>query len=120
MKMRKPLRLENYNYYANEYYFITICTENKEKTLCNTVSSFVGTFKRYTNKSIGNNIWQTSFYDHIIRDDADYLRFCEYIENNPAKWEEDKYFFEEKAKPSAFVRRIFYTLLQYYQIRTNR
>ena len=56
------------------------------------LSRFVGTFKRYTNKSVGSNIWQKSFYDHIIRDENDYIRICEYIENNPSKWNEDKYY----------------------------
>ena len=56
------------------------------------ISSFVGTLKRFTNKKIGKNIWQVSFYDHIIRDEDDYLTKAEYIENNPAKWTEDKYY----------------------------
>jgi len=37
METRKPARLENYDYSANGYYFITICTANKEKLLCNIV-----------------------------------------------------------------------------------
>ena len=37
------------------------------------------------------NIWQRSYYDHIIRDEDDYLKIWEYIDNNPAKWIEDKY-----------------------------
>ena len=56
------------------------------------ISSFVGTLKRFTNKKIGKNIWQTSFYDHIIRDEDDYITKAQYIENNPAKWTEDKYY----------------------------
>ena len=34
---RKPTRLKNYDYSQNGYYFITICTKNKEKILCNIV-----------------------------------------------------------------------------------
>jgi REP element-mobilizing transposase RayT len=50
------------------------------------ISSFVSTFKRYTNKQIGYNIWQRSFHDHVIRDEEDYLTRWQYIDENPKKW----------------------------------
>lgn len=56
------------------------------------LSSFVGTLKRFTNRKAGKNLWQRSFYDHIIRDDEDYITKAQYIENNPAKWQEDEYY----------------------------
>ena len=37
-------------------------------------------------------MWQTSYYDRVIRTEAEYRRICEYIENNPAKWREDCYY----------------------------
>ena len=37
-------------------------------------------------------LWQTSFYDHVIRNEADYLRIWQYIDTNPAKWVEDEYY----------------------------
>ena len=55
-----------------------------------TVSRFIGLMKRYINKEIENNIWQKSFYDHIIRNEEDYQRICQYIDENPIKWEEDE------------------------------
>ena len=36
--------------------------------------------------------WQTRFYDHIIRVDAEYQRIAEYIENNSANWNKDKFY----------------------------
>ncbi|MDE6658994.1 MAG: transposase [Eubacterium sp.] len=57
-----------------------------------TVSSFIGTLKRFTNKKCDTNLWQRGFYDHIIRDEEDYITKAQYIENNPAKWLEDKYY----------------------------
>ena len=35
-------------------------------------------------------LWQRNYYEHIIRNDLDYLQTAEYIENNPARWEEDR------------------------------
>ena len=37
-------------------------------------------------------IWQHSYYDHVIRNEEDYLQIWQYIEENPAKWAEDKYY----------------------------
>ena len=36
--------------------------------------------------------WQTRFHDHIIRDDEEYQRIANYIENNPTNWGMDKYY----------------------------
>ena len=53
------------------------------------VAKFISTFKRFSNKKCGYNIWQERFYDHIIRNQADYNEKWEYIEYNPLKWEQD-------------------------------
>ena len=59
------------------------------------LSQIVGSFKAGVSREIGFSVWQRSFYDHIIRSEADYKRICEYIENNPAKWALDKYYTSE-------------------------
>ena len=51
-----------------------------------TLSRFVSTFKRFCNKEYGKNIWQDSFYDHIIRNKEDYDEHVKYIHDNPLKW----------------------------------
>lgn len=38
------------------------------------------------------NIWQRSYYEHIIRNEDDYKNTWIYIDNNPARWSEDKYY----------------------------
>ena len=50
------------------------------------ISTIVGQLKRSISKEIGFPIWQKSFYEHIIRDENDYLEKAEYILNNPLKW----------------------------------
>ena len=172
---RKAIRLKNYDYNASGYYFVTVCTRNKEKLLgdvvgtvlpdgpqCNLsiygkivaeqletmrthyddiriehyvvmpnhvhlliwqsgndqlngpsrnlcplgttvptkfpniskLSRFIGTFKRFCNRQCNINLWQTRFHDHIIRNEADYLRIWEYIDTNPQKWQIDCFFTE--------------------------
>ena len=51
-----------------------------------TLSRFVSTFKRFCNKEYGENVWQESFYDHIIRNKEDYEEHIKYIHENPMKW----------------------------------
>ena len=41
IKNRKTTRLKNYNYNNPGYYFITFCTEDKKKLLCNIVGTGV-------------------------------------------------------------------------------
>jgi REP element-mobilizing transposase RayT len=72
----------------------TSYTDNHEMEL----ASIVGWFKTVTVKRYGHGVktlgwlgyskplWQRSFHDHIVRDDADSLRCEQYIEGNPARW----------------------------------
>ena len=56
------------------------------------ISSDVRSFKTLTTKKLGYSIWQKYYYDHIIRDEHDYLIKWDYIDKNPGKWFEDEYF----------------------------
>ena len=40
-------------------------------------------------------IWQRSFYDHIIRNRDDYNEIYKYIYENPMKWQSDQLYTEE-------------------------
>jgi len=37
-------------------------------------------------------IWQKSYHEHIIRNEQDYQKIWDYIDTNPLKWQDDKYF----------------------------
>ena len=58
------------------------------------LSLIVRSVKALTTKSVGQAIFQSSYHDHIIRSDADYLDHWNYIDANPAKWSEDEYYNE--------------------------
>ena len=51
-----------------------------------TVSTVVGSMKRWVSRKVGRPIWQKSFYDHGIRNQRDYDEIWQYIENNPLKY----------------------------------
>ena len=57
-----------------------------------TIPIIVGGVKSISARKAGRAIWQTSFYDHVIRNDNDFLRIWNYIEENPEKWAEDTYY----------------------------
>ena len=72
-----------------------------------TVSEIVQSFKRHSTLEyiklvkqgvllpFDRQIWQRSFYDHVIRGQADYDEIYRYIEENPLRWELDKLYSEE-------------------------
>ena len=55
-----------------------------------TIPHIVSTLKRFCNKEIGENIFQRSFYDHVIRGREDYEEIARYIYENPLNWENDE------------------------------
>ena len=59
------------------------------------ISSFVAGFKAAVASRAGKEldmtkIWQRNYYDHIIRNDQDFLNIWEYIDTNPQRWQEDQ------------------------------
>ena len=54
-------------------------------------------FKAFSSRRInqshgtpGLHVWQRNYYEHVIRNENDLLQIHQYIEENPAKWEEDE------------------------------
>jgi REP element-mobilizing transposase RayT len=56
------------------------------------LSTVINQFKGFVTKQIGYSPWHKLFYEHIIRDHSDYLRIVDYINDNPKKWREDRFF----------------------------
>ena len=52
----------------------------------------VSALKRLSNREIGYNIFQRSYYDHIIRNRHDYDASWQYIDENPIKWTSDEFY----------------------------
>lgn len=151
---RKRLRLEDFDYAGNGYYFVTICTKNRQNYFIQrvgngharsgagriaernllaipqhfphvkvdkyvvmpnhihailviegagseracpfpTLSTVVGSYKSSVSRDAGFPIWQKSFYDHVIRNETDYQMIWQYIENNPLKWELDRFYADD-------------------------
>ena len=59
------------------------------------IPHFVSTLKRFCHRDIGSHIFQRSYHDHVIRGQQDYLKIWQYIDTNPAKWQEDCFYTPE-------------------------
>ena len=66
-----------------------VAVENKKYT---TVQTIVRSFKRMVAREIAESIWQESFYETILTNEASYYDVYEYIEKNPINWIADKYY----------------------------
>ncbi len=71
---------------------IHILLEIKD-TSNNTISNIVKNLKSEISKKVGESIWQKSFYEHLIRDEKEYMQIKEYIMNNPFNWNKDQYYY---------------------------
>ena len=61
------------------------------------LAKMIGYLKMNVTKEVHNRypdfqLWQTRYHDHVVRNDADYLRIWNYIDTNPAQWAEDQYY----------------------------
>ena len=60
------------------------------------LSTTIGGLKRaithYANEKGISFQWQTRFHDHIVRDWDELNRIADYIEHNPARWMQDKFY----------------------------
>jgi REP element-mobilizing transposase RayT len=93
-KYYSTIRIDKFVIMPN-YIHLILCIENAEfgrPMTAPTISMVVNQLKGFVTKTLGFKIWQKSFYDHIIRDEKDYIKIFKYIENNPLKWELDKYY----------------------------
>jgi len=54
-----------------------------------TTNQYIKMVKNNTLPPFNKRIWQRNYYEHVIRDENDYVRIAEYIINNPITWNDD-------------------------------
>lgn len=67
-----------------------------------TMGDVIGWYKYQVTKQVnlknntpGQKIFQRSYHDHVIRGEKDYQMIWQYIDTNPARWQEDCFFVEQ-------------------------
>jgi len=91
----KDIFIDIYAIMPNHIHLIIRIDGDGRTMFAPTISRIIKQLKGVVTKQIGKPIWQKSFYEHIIRNEADYSEIWQYIENNPLKWELDKYYEEQ-------------------------
>lgn len=64
----------------------------QSKNLASIIRGYKSAVKKYATMNHIIFAWQPRFYDHIIRDEQSFHTISNYIINNPANWEQDKFF----------------------------
>ena len=96
----KSVKIDKFTIMPNHIHAIVIIkNQTAGASPCPTLSDIVCTFKSLTTRKChlikpNIKIWQTTFHDHIIRGEEDYLKIWNYIDTNPQKWKEDKFYIE--------------------------
>ncbi len=57
-----------------------------------TTNEYIRGVKNKNWKRFDKKLWQRNYYEHIIRDEKSYYQISEYIQTNPLKWQDDKYY----------------------------
>ena len=66
------------------------------KTIGAIVRGFkIGVTKWMRHNTNVHDVWQRNYYENIIRNEQSYATISDYIRNNPAKWNADKFFNEK-------------------------
>ncbi|WP_244298101.1 REP-associated tyrosine transposase [Actinobacillus vicugnae] len=92
----KNSEIPDYVIMPNHLHFIWFNQDNE--SLSNIVKKIKGRMAAFYREYYKENnepyfpLWQRGFYEHIIRNDKDYERISEYIENNPIQWELDRFY----------------------------
>ncbi len=97
-KIYRNIKINDYIIMPNHIHMICVIEENENgssraPTPTNEkIPQLIGTIKRLTNRKCKYNIWQRNYYEHVIRNEDEYLRILEYIQYNPLNWIYDKYY----------------------------
>ena len=101
LEQRYPsLKIDRYVIMPNHIHAILLLEETAGGSQRPTIMDIVCAYKSLTTRQCKkirpiDKLFQTSFYEHVIRGCEDYKEIAEYIVNNPKQWELDKLYSKE-------------------------
>ena len=84
--------LDKYVIMPNHVHMIVNISGEPDDRGRSSLRQVVRNIKSYVTKTVGFPLWQARFHDRIIRSEDEYKRIWTYIDENPSKWTEDKYY----------------------------
>ena len=101
LEKRYPsLKIDQFVIMPNHIHAILLLEEAAGASPRPTITEIVCSYKSLTTRECKkvqpiDKLFQTSFYEHVIRGREDYNEIAEYIINNPKQWELDKLYATE-------------------------
>ena len=93
------VRVDRYVIMSNHIHMILVLEGKAGASPRPTLPDILCAYKSLTTRACnavlntpGEKIFQTSFYEKVIRNDEGYLQACQYISENPRKWKNDEYY----------------------------
>ena len=89
------VRVDKYVVMPNHVHMILVLEGDDPPDVPHIVSQFKGAVSKEVRRFCPDlQVWQRSYYDHVIRDQKGYEQIWLYIEGNPQCWEKDDHFVE--------------------------
>ena len=92
------VRIEPYVIMPNHIHFICAIGERREAArVAPALGRIIGALKslaanRCREAGLKGTLWQRGYYEHVIRNERDLREIWDYIDSNPARWAEDRYY----------------------------
>ena len=97
------VKIDNYVIMPNHVHVIVVIEQMERETEriypfpTADIPNIIGKYKAGVTRIVGNAfmrsvVWQDRFHDRIIHNKDEYDYIYHYIDENPAKWEEDKFY----------------------------
>ena len=79
--------VEKYCIMPNHIHMILLFSDERGRLIAApTLSRVVGQMKRWVSRQTGVGIWQKTYFDRVIRNDAEFREIWQYIQENPLKY----------------------------------
>ena len=101
LEKRYPsVKIDQYVIMPNHIHAIIVLNDAAGASPRPTITDVICAYKSLTTREckkikVIDKVFQTSFYEHVIRGQDDYAEIAEYIANNPKRWELDQLYSEK-------------------------
>ena len=93
INQKDNVKICNYIIMPNHIHCIIQLEKNQGRDGTLPLQAIIGRFKSFTtkqynllNNTIGIKLWQRNYFEHIIRNEKEYLEICKYMKENPIKY----------------------------------
>jgi len=88
---RGNVKIDKYVIMPNHIHMIVALEQSADERGRSSLQQIIWNIKSYVTKQVGGSVWQSRFYEHVIRDKIEYQNIWKYIDENPANWTKDRY-----------------------------